>query len=646
MLLSPQPNTQPNTQLVGRVALIRHEEQSRFERHMYPGAIGIWLTSLLMAGAVHFVAPELLPRATAWVAAFTLVMLVSVLGWALYGRHLASMDERDRFHSLAVLLNAASWMVAPVILYAPHSVQPEQQSLVTLFMVCMVAGCSAAAVPIFGTRPRLYVMMFVPIFLGQIVVFGWHGLRYSDGFHGLMALAMLLLLTVNLMFSRFSWATFRQSIELAYDNEELVGQLKAQTQELSEQTRVAQEANTAKTKFLAAASHDLRQPVHALNLFVEVLSGTELTDKQKNMVQHIRAASQASSEMLNVLLDYSRIEAGVMVAKPTSVALAPLLRTLEDEFGPQADSKQLVYRTRDTDALAWCDPVMTPLVLRNFVSNALRYTSSGGVLVCARKRGAEVMVQVMDTGVGIAREHWDEIFKEFRQLGNEERDRQKGLGLGLAIAKGLAQSMGARIEINSRLGHGSVFTLCLPAVKVRAVGVAEPRVRQEPPWKPMDSGAWAQRAQPAAVSAAVVERATVAATAVATAAQKAADSLDQRRVLVVDDEEPVRQSMQALLESWGCEVRVAEGLQEAQALLGQGFVPQMLLTDYRLREGQTGGQVISALRQDLPGLQAVIITGDTAPERIREAASHDAVLLHKPVPANTLRQGMLELMSH
>jgi two-component system, sensor histidine kinase len=340
-----------------------------------------------------------------------------------------------------------------------------------------------------------------------------------------------------------------------------------------------------------------------------------------------------------VLLDYSRIEAGVMVAKPKSVALAPLLRTLEDEFGPQADSKQLVYRTRDTDALAWCDPVMTQLILRNFVSNALRYTSAGGVLVCARKRGAEVIVQVMDTGVGIAREHWDEIFKEFRQLGNEERDRQKGLGLGLAIAKGLAQSMGARIEINSRLGHGSAFTLCLPSVKEHADGLAEPRVLQEPPWKPMSSGAWAQKAEPTVASATAVERSTSGASGL----QKAADTLEKRRVLVVDDEEPVRQSMQALLESWGCEVRVAEGLPQAQALLGQGFVPQMLLTDYRLREGHTGGQVISALRQELPDLPAIIITGDTAPERIREATGQVATLLHKPVQPLQLQQAMMEL---
>jgi DNA-binding NarL/FixJ family response regulator len=171
--------------------------------------------------------------------------------------------------------------------------------LVTMFMVCMVCGISAAAVPIFGTRPQLYLLMFIPIYAAQIVVFSLHGWRAQDGFHALMGVAMLLLLTVNLIFSRFSGATFRRSIELAYDNEELVQQLKRQAEQLTEQTRAAQEANVAKTKFLAAASHDLRQPVHALNLFVEVLAGTALSDKQASIVQHIRSATQQTATLLH-----------------------------------------------------------------------------------------------------------------------------------------------------------------------------------------------------------------------------------------------------------------------------------------------------------------------------------------------------------
>jgi two-component system, sensor histidine kinase len=589
--------------------------------------VGIWLTALLMAGVVYFLEPEARGAALMWSGAFTLLMLGTVSTWALLGRHLASLDQRDAWHAVIVILHGLMWALPPLIFFAP------EQPLITMFMVCMVSGMSAAGVPIFGTRPALYAMIFVPPYVSQIAVFGWHGLQAGDAFHGFMGAAMVLLLSVNLIFIRFTWATLNRSIVLAYENEALVQQLQAQALQLSETTRAAQEANTAKTKFLAAASHDLRQPVHALNLFVEVLSGTELNEKQTTMVQHIRAASLASREMLNTLLDYSRIEAGVMTPKPRPTLLAPMLRALEEEFGPQADSRQIVYRTRDTDCMAMCDPTMTALILRNFVSNALRYTHAGGILVCARRRGVQVIVQVMDTGVGIAREHWEEVFKEFRQLGNEERDRQKGLGLGLAIAKGLAQSMGARIELNSRLGHGSVFTLCLPTAEA---------MEGELDAKPVQAATALERNGAALRSGGWMVN-TVHAAAPTSSPSDAAAVLAGMKVLVVDDEEPVRLSMQALLHSWGCEVRIAEGLDDALALfVNDDFSPELLITDFRLREGVTGADVISALRSAIAApLPAIIVTGDTDPQRIREAASQTATLLHKPVNARTMQEAML-----
>jgi two-component system, sensor histidine kinase len=611
--------------LPSSVDLIRLEEQRRFERFIYLSVIGIWLTALLLVGVVYSFEPLARGRALVWASLFTSLMLGTVISWALVGRHVASMDTRDLWHRVLVIAHGIAWALPPFIFFDPA------QPLVSMFMLCMICGASAAGVPVFGTRPALYAMGFVPPFVAQIGVFGWYGLNAGDTFHGLLGGAMFLLLTVNLIFSRFTWATLNRSIVLAYENQELVQQLKNQAEQLSASTRIAQDANTAKTKFLAAASHDLRQPVHALNLFVEVLSGTALSDKQTTMVQHIRAASQASRDMLNTLLDYSRIEAGVMTPKPRPTALAPMLRALEEEFGPQADGRQIVYRTRDTDCVAICDPTMTALILRNFVSNALRYTVEGGILVCARWRAAEVIVQVMDTGVGIAREHWEEVFKEFRQLGNEERDRQKGLGLGLAIAKGLAQSMGARIELNSRLGHGSVFTLCLPAFEEPCEEGSNPMGNFfERSGVATRSGSW--MAVPLGSSSA------------SPPATEARRELAGLKVLVVDDEESVRLSMQALLQSWSCEVEIAEGIEQALQLAQSDFQPQLLITDYRLRHGVSGGDVIETLRSELrSALPAIIITGDTDPQRIREAAGQTATLLHKPVDTATLKQAIEQL---
>jgi two-component system, sensor histidine kinase len=440
--------------------------------------------------------------------------------------------------------------------------------------------------------------MMVPPILVQAAVFFYVSQRDGgDVFHLLLAVAMLTSLGAVSVFVNTHSNFVTQGIRLGLENLELVEQLKAQT-------LAAEEANSAKTKFLAAASHDLRQPAHALNLFVEVLASTELNPHQRKVVGHIRAASEASRDMLSTLLDFSRIEAGVMQATMQPVALAPLLLSLQEEFGLQADAKNLVYRSRDTQAVAHCDPSLLALILRNLLSNAIRYTERGGVLLAVRRRGSALVVQVWDTGVGIAAADQQAVFKEFHQLGNPERDRQKGLGLGLSIAKGLAQTMDARITVHSRPSRGSVFSVWL------SMAAAHSAAAKAPTANPLLRGL---------------------------------------KVLLVDDEAAVRTSMGELLTLWGCDVREAADQDTARDLLEQGFVPDLLITDYRLREGRTGGEVIEMVRSEFSeqrGLPftAIIVTGDTSPQRIREAESHGARVLHKPMDAQTLRQAIAQQM--
>jgi signal transduction histidine kinase len=380
-------------------------------------------------------------------------------------------------------------------------------------------------------------------------------------------------------------------------------------QVLAEQTQAAAEkANTDKSKFLAAASHDLRQPLHAMGLFIEALSRSELSEHQLVVLDHAHAASSAASEMLTTLLDFSRLEAGVVKSQPKAFLLQPLLAQLEQEFGLQADARELVYRTRETSLAVMADPNLTDLVLRNFISNAIRYTDKGGVLVGCRRRGGAVVVEVWDTGMGIADDHQTEVFKEFHQLGNPERDRRKGLGLGLAIVERISTAMDAKVTLRSVPGRGSVFRLWLEGYQGSVV---------EENKHPINS-----------------------------------KTLRGMRVLVIDDEEPVRIGMQELLGSWGCICYSADAVSSALqcvALLGMDEQPEVILADYRLREGATGGQAISALRAYLTmrghqaALPAIIITGDTAPERIREARSTEATLLHKPVSATALQEALLQL---
>lgn len=226
----------------------------------------------------------------------------------------------------------------------------------------------------------------------------------------------------------------------------------------------AEDSNTAKSKFLAAVSHDVRQPLHAQGLFLDVLAHTELNTHQRSVLNSANAASKAFEEMLNTLLDFSRVEAGIMAPRVQSFRLQPLLNKIEREFESQADAKGIAYRSRETDLAAQSDPLLVELILRNLVANAIRYTQHGGLLVTCRQRGAEAVLEVWDTGIGIAPGDQPAVFREFFQLDNPERDRQKGLGLGLAIADGLARTLNHRLSLTSTPGRGSVFRLSMPIV--------------------------------------------------------------------------------------------------------------------------------------------------------------------------------------
>ncbi|WP_010463889.1 ATP-binding response regulator [Acidovorax radicis] len=393
----------------------------------------------------------------------------------------------------------------------------------------------------------------------------------------------------------------RRSIALKLENDRLVTQLRAESQRALAAQEAAEKADRDKSRFLAAASHDLRQPLHAMGLFLESLQRSPLNDHQLTVLGHAHAASGAAAEMLTTLLDYSRLEAGVVKVRPDAFAVQPLLTALEQEFGVQADTAGLVYRTRETSAAAFADRSLVGLVMHNFISNALRYTARGGVLIACRTRGKRLALEVWDTGPGIPRSQWENIFKEFHQLGNPERDRRKGLGLGLAIVQRLAREMGTSVEVLSQPGRGSVFRLWLD----RWQGALEDDTAPAP-----DTG-----------------------------------NLVGLKVLAIDDDEAVRIGMQSLLHSWGCQCITAESSADALECL-EDITPDLIITDFRLRHEETGKQVLQALRAYLgTPVPAIIMTGDTSPQRLRDAQSTSALLLHKPVSTGQLRDAMVQLIT-
>jgi len=364
----------------------------------------------------------------------------------------------------------------------------------------------------------------------------------------------------------------------------------------------AERANLAKTKFLAAASHDLRQPVQSLVFFTSALSAQLPDGPARTMMRDMEMAVDALKMLLDSLLDVSKLDAGVVAAQPIVFPVGTILATMRANYAAVAENKGITLRVVPSSVVVRSDPALLGRLVQNLVDNALRYTSRGTILLGARRRGETLRVEVWDTGIGIAPEMTSEIFEEFTQIGNPERDRTQGLGLGLAIVKRLSRLLSHPVGVRSIPGQGSVFWVDVPAVPA---------------------------ARPRAAAAATIA---------------AAGTAHRGTIVLIDDEPVVLSSLRALLMGWGYEVVAATSAAEAVALL-QAWPkpPSIILADYRLREGHTGTEAIRDLcqlyHQVIP---SIIITGDTAPERLREAEASGISVLHKPVTPPVLLNALTE----
>ncbi|MDR6396542.1 ATP-binding response regulator [Herbaspirillum seropedicae] len=466
----------------------------------------------------------------------------------------------------------------------------------SILAIGVLAGVAGNSMSILSPVLPVFIS-FCIVELGMLA--GWVWIMHDPSLQVLSAAALLYVASL-LVQARNSARAAQAAITLRYENTELIRRLQHESERTQQALAQAEQANAAKSKFLAAASHDLRQPIHAQGLFLEVLNTTPLDPMQRDVVAKLRRAADNCADMLHTLLDYSRIEAGVVEPQVTRFRVQALVGRISQEMAAQAEAKGLVFRCRESRAVVSADASLTELILRNLVSNAIRYTDRGGILVACRQRGRQAWLEVWDTGAGISAAQQQEIFEEFRQLGNPERDHRKGLGLGLAIAQGLARLQGLTLSVQSVPGRGSVFRLTLPLA------------RQDD-----SSPAAALRPLPPPVR----------------------HDLHGLRVLLIDDDQRVRESMAQLLEHWGCRCHCAESLEQAEAL-AQQHLPELVISDYRLRQHSNGTDAIAAVRRVLgKPVSALLITGDTAPARLREAAESGIPMLHKPVaPAQLWEQ--------
>ncbi len=464
-----------------------------------------------------------------------------------------------------------------------------------------ITGMAFGGAAFLSTDRRLFYGYIVPM-LG-LTLLGVAGME--SGARVLFISLTLALAFATLAFAHNVHAMIQRSLTLRFENMDLIDALKLQKEQ-------ADYANLSKSRFLAAASHDLRQPMHALGLLFESLRPRIDDDPpSQHLLQSITATIHTLEDQFNALLDISKLDAGVIACDVQAIPLWRTLARIEAEFAPVAERKGLRFALHGPapGTAVRSDAALLDRMLRNLVSNAIQHTPHGTVLVACRLRAGAVRIEVRDSGPGIAPALHREIFQEFYQVQNTERDRSHGVGLGLAIVDRLSRMLDHPVSLRSAPGRGSTFTITVPV---------------------SDAGSAAAPAGPPA----------------AAPATGGLQSLRGRSIAAIDDDPIVLEGMRQLFEHWGCTWTAAASADELLARLRSGApLPEIVISDYRLRGGENGAQAIAKVvafcGRPVPG---ILVTGDTAPERLREATDSGHAVLHKPVRPGKLRALLLHLL--
>ncbi|MDD2159425.1 ATP-binding protein [Pseudomonas sp. MIL19] len=384
-----------------------------------------------------------------------------------------------------------------------------------------------------------------------------------------------------------------------------IGERKRIETALRDARDAAEEANRSKDKYLATASHDLLQPLNAARLLISTLRERRLPASEQNLVERTHQALEGAEDLLTDLLDIARLDQAAIKPDLEVYSLDELLAPLASEFQPVAAVAGLALRVRISGYQVNTDLRLLTRILRNFLSNACRYTEQGGIFLGARKRGAFVELQVWDSGSGIADDQLDSIFLEFNQLNVGRAQERKGVGLGLAIVERIARILGYPIKVRSQPGRGSVFSIRVPLASTAQQRTAVLPTLSRP---------------------------------------RLGDPLPGRRLLVLDNELSILHSMSALLEQWGCEVLTATDQAGALQVLG-AHAPELILADFHLDHGVVGSQVVQHMREYFGlNIPAVIITADRSDQCRRELQAMGVPLLNKPVKPGKLRAVLSQIL--
>ncbi len=540
------------------------------------------LPVFIVAVLIAALASERLP---AWIWGTWLLIVAGVLGarFVVLGRlpKIGGLSVAEKLR-IAVVLSAVNGVVHGLSLGFFPFLPEFERAIQSMLLVGLAVGSIATTA---GCMPIFIAYLIPTVFPLAMLWAVSPGIAEPGWIERSTAVVIALFGAIMIALARDAFRMFRESFEIRTQQAALNRQLEAALER-------AEAASRAKTRFLAAASHDLRQPIHTLSLFGAALAMCPLDARTREISEHLNVALRGLASQFDALLDVSKLDAGVVRINRTPIPLSGFLARLGDEFGPPARSKGLAMSI-DCPPLAYVesDRLLLERILRNLLDNAIKYTDAGQVRIAAVPEGDEFVVTVADSGRGIPAAEHGRVFEEFYQLDNPERDRTRGLGLGLAIVKRLSDLLQLQMRMTSMPGRGTEFRLVLPRTAAPATLVPERNENQR--------------------------------------------QLHGLHILVVDDEDQVRLGMKTLLESLGCRATLVDGTTPAVAAV-RVEKPDVVLADFRLRGSDNGIATVQSIRRLFPAMPAILLSGDTAPDRLREAEEAGIPLLHKPVAVEVL----------
>ncbi|KVL47746.1 hybrid sensor histidine kinase/response regulator [Burkholderia cepacia] len=523
----------------------------------------------------------------------------------LYRRSPTSVDSWRRWALWLVAFSTAAgtgWGWASIHLATGADVGIASLVIIATFSV--VAG----AIPGFSTYFPAFIAFLLPAtipYIGAMII-------SPNAIQQATAPMMLLIACVVGYLGRQANRAATQNIRLRFSAERTAGDLQMQNERIERlavdlrcQRQIADEANLAKSQFLAAASHDLRQSAHALNLLIGALHSIPLPSEGQRLVERIERSSDALSRLFGALLDLSRLDAGSVEARCRPFAIDTVLEYVCNDCLLDAQAKGITLTRMPCRTVVHSDPVLLERIVRNLVSNAVRYTDRGKIVVGCRRRGTRLAIQVWDTGCGIPEHLQKLVFHEYYQIGNAERDHEKGFGLGLAIVRRLAALLECQLSVHSEPGRGSCFEVAV------ALATRMP--------DPLDMPLASHYDVPASTGL----------------------------VVVIDGNRVTRTGLSELLATWGYETIAARSGKDAlEQLTACARRPDLLICDYLPPRGENGIAVIERLRGAVdPALPALLISGDTTDEQQAASHAHGLVLLHRPLPNGKLRAAVGNLVA-